>query len=89
MIRALLDGHIGVVFADEDPIQTTKTIFKFKSENEEVLEIIGGRFEGKLYSAKDVEAISKLPGKARNASTVPRPLRSCTISDCLQSSMHC
>ncbi len=40
-----------VVFADQDPIQTTKTVFKFSKENEEVLEVIGGRFEGKLYSA--------------------------------------
>jgi large subunit ribosomal protein L10 len=61
--RALLDGHIGVIFADDDLFQTTKTVFKFKSENEEVLDIIGGRFEGKLYSAKDMEAISKLPSK--------------------------
>ena len=60
---ALLDGHIGVIFADEDLFQTTKTVYKFKSENEEVLDIIGGRFEGKLYSAKEMEAISKLPSK--------------------------
>jgi large subunit ribosomal protein L10 len=61
--RALLDGHIGVIFADEDLFQTAKTVFKFKGENESVLEVIGGRFEGKLYSAKDVEALSKLPSK--------------------------
>jgi len=61
--RTLLDGHIGVIFADEDLFQTAKTVFKFKSENEEVLDVIGGRFEGKLYSAKEMEAISKLPSK--------------------------
>ena len=61
--RALLEGHIGIIFADEDLLQTAKTVFKFKQENEEVLEVIGGRFEGKLYSAKDVEALSKLPSK--------------------------
>ena len=61
--RALLDGHIGVIFADEDLFKTTKAVFQFKSENEEVLDVIGGRFEGKLYSAKDMEAISKLPSK--------------------------
>ena len=61
--RSLLEGHIGVIFADEDLFQTTKTVFKFKTENAEVLDIIGGRFEGKLYSAKDMEAISKLPSK--------------------------
>ncbi len=61
--RALLEGHIGVIFADEDLFQTAKAVFKFKGENEEVLEVIGGRFEGTLYSAKDVEALSKLPSK--------------------------
>ena len=34
----LLDGyHIGVVFAKEDPIQTTKAVFKFRQDNEEIL----------------------------------------------------
>lgn len=61
--EAQLEGHIGIVFADEDLLQTTKAVFKFKEENEEVIEIIGGRFEGELYSAKDMEALSKLPSK--------------------------
>ena len=61
--RALLEGHIGIIFADEDLLQTAKTVFKFKQENEEILEVIGGRFEGQLYSAKDVEALSQLPSK--------------------------
>jgi large subunit ribosomal protein L10 len=60
----LLEGlHVGVVFAEHDPIQVAKAVFKFRQENEEVLEIIGGRFEGRLYSAKDVEYLSKLPAK--------------------------
>jgi large subunit ribosomal protein L10 len=60
---AILAGHIAVIFALEDPVQTTKAVFKFKQDNEEVLEVIGGRFEGRLYSAKDVEQLSKLPSK--------------------------
>lgn len=59
----ILEGHIGVVFAEVDLLQTTKVVFKFRQENEEVLEVIGGRFEGMLYSAKDIEALSKLPSK--------------------------
>ena len=60
---ALLQGHIAVVFANEDPIQTTKTVFQFCKENEEVLEVIGGRFEGAICTASDVAQISKLPSK--------------------------
>lgn len=61
--RATLDGHIGVVFTTQDILETAKTVFKFKEANEDLLEVIGGRFEGQLYSAKDVEALSKLPSK--------------------------
>jgi large subunit ribosomal protein L10 len=60
---AQLEGHIALIFAEQDPVQTTKAVFKFRQENEEVLEVIGGRFEGRLYSAKDIEQISKLPSK--------------------------
>jgi large subunit ribosomal protein L10 len=61
--RAMLEGHIGVVFSTEDLLQTAKAVFKFKEENEDMLEVIGGRFEGKLYSAKDIEVLAKLPTK--------------------------
>lgn len=60
---ALLQGHIAVVFANRDPVQTTKVIYQFCKENEEVLKVIGGRFEGASCSASDVERISTLPGK--------------------------
>lgn len=59
--RALLEGHIGVVFSSEDLLQTAKTVFKFKEDHEDILEVVGGRFEKQLYSAKDIEALSKLP----------------------------
>ncbi|HNA61658.1 MAG TPA: 50S ribosomal protein L10, partial [Rhabdochlamydiaceae bacterium] len=48
--KGLLDGHIGIIFADTDMLQTSKAVFKFKGENEEVLDVIGGRFEGKFFS---------------------------------------
>ncbi len=61
--KKLLEGHIAVFFAEQDPVQTAKTIFQFSSENAEVLKVLGGRFEGAMCSAQDVEQISKLPGK--------------------------
>lgn len=61
--RKLLEGHIGIIFADQDFLQTTKAAFQFKEQNEEVLEVIVGRYEGQFYSAKDVETLSKLPSK--------------------------
>jgi len=58
-----LVGHIGIIFAEDDPLQTTKLVFKFRSDHEELLEVIGGRFEGQMYQARDVERLSKLPSK--------------------------
>ncbi len=61
--RAALEGHIGVVFAYDDPITTTKAVFQFSKENENVFEVLGGQFEGQLYSAQDVKTLSELPSK--------------------------
>ncbi len=58
-----LPGHIGLVFGGADPIETAKTIFDFSKSNENVLEVIGGRFDGQLYTGTEVEKLSKLPSK--------------------------
>ncbi|SRR5581483_556271 len=92
---ALLQGHIAVVFATQDPVQTTKVVFQFCKENEEVLDVIGGRFEGSVCSAKDVEQISKLPSKdemrAQFLGTLEAPLSQtlAVIEALLTSVMHC
>lgn len=59
----MLTGHIGLVFAGEDPIETTKLVFKFSKETEKALIVIGGRIDGQLYNGADVEMLSNLPGK--------------------------
>jgi large subunit ribosomal protein L10 len=92
---AQLQGHIAVVFANEDPVQTTKAVFQFCKENEEVLEVLGGRFEGAVCSAQDVEQISKLPSKdemrAQFLGTLEAPLSQTlsVIEALLTSVMHC
>lgn len=58
-----LPGHIGIVFFGKDPIESTKTVIKFSKDREQVIQVIGGRFDGKLYSGADVERLSTLPGK--------------------------
>lgn len=57
-----LDGHIGLVFLGQDPVETTKTVFQFSQEREKVIQVRGGRLDGQFYSGEDVEKISKLPG---------------------------
>lgn len=58
-----LPGHIGLVFLGQDPIETTKVVFKFSQDREKVIQVIGGRFDGQLYSGEQVEKLSTLPGK--------------------------
>ncbi len=58
-----LQGHIGLVFAGEDPVQTTKAVFKLRKDTGKAVDVLGGRFEGQLYNAEDVEKLSKLPVK--------------------------
>jgi large subunit ribosomal protein L10 len=59
--HASLHGHIGVIFADQDLVQTTKCVYQFRKENEGIFDVLGGRFEGALCSAQDMELISQLP----------------------------
>lgn len=58
-----LEGHIGLIFAQGDGIETTKTVFDFIKNNEGSLGVICGRFDNQLYSSDKVEALSKLPSK--------------------------
>lgn len=56
-----LNGHIGLVFLGKDPIETTKAVFRFSQDREKVIQVLGGRFEGRLYGGADVEKLSQLP----------------------------
>lgn len=58
-----LPGHIGLIYAAKDPIEMTKLVFKFSQDNNNAIEVVGGRFEGVIYNGTDVEKLSKLPGK--------------------------
>lgn len=92
---ALLEGHIAVIFADEDPIQTTKAVYQFCRENEEILQVLGGRFEGTMCSANDVKQVSDLPSKdemrAQFLGTLEAPMSQtlAVIEALLSSPLHC
>lgn len=58
-----MQGHIGLIFGGSDPLETAKFVFKFGEENGKAIQVIGGRFEGQLYNAADMEMLSKLPNK--------------------------
>lgn len=58
-----LPGHIGLIFAGVDPIETTKAIVKFSKANEGAFVLVGGKVEGQMIPAKDMERLSNLPSK--------------------------
>ena len=68
---------------------------KENSENEKVLEVLAGRYEGSMCSAEDVEQISKLPSRdemrAQLLSAFEAPLAQVlAVTEALLTSvMHC
>jgi len=87
-----LPGHIGIVFAGKDPLEMTKLVFKYSDDTEKGIEVIGGRFEGKMYSGQDVEKLSKLPSmnvmRAEFLSVLEAPLsQTLAVMDALLSSV--
>lgn len=61
--ESILSGHIGVVFVQkDDAIAPAKVLYKFSEDNQNLLEVVYGKIEGKVFSGLDVEMLSKLPG---------------------------
>lgn len=73
-----LPGHIGLVFAKEDPLEITKFVYKFRSENDKNVEVVGARIDGQLYDGVQAKALSELPSKdelrAQFLATLEAPL---------------
>lgn len=92
---AELPGHIGLVYTSADPIEMTKFVFKFGADNEKNIQVVGGRFDGQIYNAADVEKLSMLPGKnemrAQLLSTFEAPMaQTLAVMDALLTSVvHC
>jgi large subunit ribosomal protein L10 len=61
--KEMLKGHIGIVYSGEDTIATTKAVYKFKKENDGLLDVLGGLFEGEICSPSDLKEISALPSQ--------------------------
>lgn len=73
-----LPGHIGLVLIGQDHIETTKAVYRFSQENDKSVEVIGGQFDGQMYTGAQVHALSMLPSKdemrAQFLSTLEAPM---------------
>ena len=58
-----LPGHVGIVLAGEDTVAATKTVYKFRKDAGDKIEVIGGHFEGQVVDAQTVKQLSELPSK--------------------------
>lgn len=59
--KEMLKGHIAIVYSGDDVAATTKAVYTFKKSNDELLDVLGGLFEGKICSPQDLKEISELP----------------------------
>lgn len=57
-----LKGHIGLIFAGADSVDTVKFICEYSKESN-LPAILGGHFEGKFLDAKSVKVLATLPSK--------------------------
>jgi large subunit ribosomal protein L10 len=60
-----LEGHIALFSASHDPLGMAKLVFNFSRDHKDsvLLKVLGGRFEGCICSAADVQQIAELPSK--------------------------
>jgi large subunit ribosomal protein L10 len=93
--REKLQGHIGVIFTQDDPVAPAKVLYEYQKDNKEKLEVLGGQFEGSKIAPEDVEQIAKLPGmqemRAQFIGILEAPLSGflSTQEALLSSLMHC
>jgi len=90
-----LPGHIALVYAMDDSIETTKALYGFAKKNKGKLEVLAGYFDGRICSTSDVTAISKLPSqdemRAQLLGLFEAPMsQTLSVMDALLSSViHC
>lgn len=60
-----LDGKVAAVFSYEDEVASAKILGNFRKDKEKSAKVLflGGLLDGKLLSAEEVDALSKLPSK--------------------------
>jgi len=58
-----LPGHIGLIFASLDPVETTKAVVTFSDANQKAISLVGASLDGVLIDQADVARIALLPSK--------------------------
>jgi large subunit ribosomal protein L10 len=61
-LTKLVEGPCGFVFSKKEPVETSKVLFNFTKDHEN-LKLEGGLLDDRLISGKDIEALAKLPSR--------------------------
>lgn len=61
-ILKFIDGPCGLVFAMEEPVGTSRALYNFAKEHEQ-LQLACGMLEDRFLEKKDIEALARIPGK--------------------------
>lgn len=62
-LAAYIQGPTAVIYGDDDAAQLSKALLAWQDANNKVLEIRAALVGGKVFSAAQVVALSKLPGR--------------------------
>ena len=61
-LTKLIEGPCGFVFSKKEPVETSKVLFNFTKDHEN-LKLEGGLLQDRMITAKDIEALAKLPSR--------------------------
>jgi large subunit ribosomal protein L10 len=59
--EANYEGHLGILFAEEDALTISKIAVKYGDDNDKGMEIVCGLIDGTICSGAEVVALTKLP----------------------------
>lgn len=60
---SLLEGHVGVVFSGEEPMETAKAIVNFGKECSGSFEMLAGHVDGKICDSEEMKLLAQMPSK--------------------------
>ena len=62
-VSDLLNGQIGIAYADSDPTAPARVIKDFVKENEDCLDVVGLIFDGNFFEADKYKQFADLPSR--------------------------
>lgn len=75
-LHAEMVGMTGYVFGGDDPVAAAKALTEFAKDNEEVFQVKGGFFEGRVLTKDQVKALAATPSREELLTRLATALKS-------------